>query len=81
MASTVFRSVEGHLLGDQLGSTGLHLLALGWAQLPDNVIHVRGHGYSFPFSDGPGEHSGGALDTAPVLREFLQRSLCSALRS
>jgi hypothetical protein len=40
---------QGHLIGYQLSSAGLNLLALGGAQLPDYVIHVRGHGYFLSF--------------------------------
>jgi len=36
---------QSHFLGNQLGGSGLDLLALGGAQLPDDAIHVRRHDY------------------------------------
>jgi len=40
---------QGHLLGDQLSGAGLDLLALGGAQLTDDVIYIRRHDF-YPFS-------------------------------
>ena len=40
---------QGHLFGDQLGSAGLGLLALGGAKRRDYFLNIRGHDYLPPF--------------------------------
>ena len=36
---------QAHFLGYEFSRTVLDLLSLGWAQLPNDFIHIHGHGY------------------------------------